>query len=97
MCNKQLAVSGGPPVSACRALPQDTLTPSGLLPPLQSAYRAFHMTETAVLTDILLAIDTGDLSALALLDVSAAFDMVDHEFLIHQLRTSYHLSGLVIQ
>jgi len=42
------------------------LSKSGLLPWLQSAYRAGHSTETAVLevlTDILLAMDDGDLSA----------------------------------
>ena len=46
------------------------LNKSGLLPRLQSAYRAGHSTETAVLkvlSDILLAIDAGDLSALVLL------------------------------
>ena len=56
------------------------LNKSGLLPRLQSAYRAGHLTETAVLkvlSDILLAIDAGDLSALMLLDLSAAFDTVD--------------------
>jgi len=50
---------------------------TGLLPRLQSAYRNNHSTETAVLkvlSDILLVIDAGDLSALALL--SAAFDTV---------------------
>jgi hypothetical protein len=50
-----------------------------LLPDLQSAYRAHHSTETAVLklkvlSDILLAVDSGDLSMLTLLDLSAAFD-----------------------
>ena len=49
---------------------------------LQSAYRAFHSTETAVikvLGDILRALDGGDLAALTLLDLSAAFDSVyDH-------------------
>ena len=52
---------------------------------LRSAYLAGHSTETAVLkvlSDILLAIDAGDLSALVLLDLSAAFDMVDHDILI---------------
>ena len=56
------------------------LNTSGLLPRLQSAYRVGHSTETAmlkVLSDILLAIDAGDLSALVLLDLSAAFDTVE--------------------
>ena len=51
-----------------------------LLPRLQSsAYRAGHWIETAVLkvlSDILLVIDAGNLSALALMDLSAAFDTV---------------------
>jgi hypothetical protein len=61
------------------------LNSTGLLPSLQSAYRANHSTETAVLkvlSDMLLAIDSGDLSALVLLDLSAAFDTVDHEILL---------------
>ena len=60
----------------------DCLRGAGLLPDLQSAYRAFHSTETAVLkvmSDILWAIDNGNLSLLALLDLSSAFDAVDHE------------------
>ena len=43
----------------------DYLRGAGLLPDLQSAYRAFHSTETAVLkvmSDILWAIDNGNLS-----------------------------------
>jgi len=47
-----------------------------LLPDLQSAYRAMHSTETAVLkvlADILLALDSGDLAMLTLLDLSAEF------------------------
>ena len=65
---------------------------------LQSAYRANHSTETAVLkvlSDILRAVDGGDLAALALLDLSAAFDTVDHETLLHRLKQSYGLGGRV--
>jgi len=59
----------------------DYLRGAGLLPDLQSAYRAFHSTETAVLkvmSDILWTIDNSNLSLLALLDLSSAFDTVDH-------------------
>jgi len=51
-----------------------------------------------VLPDILLAIDAGDLSALVLLDLSAAFDVtVDHDIPVRRLRTSYGLSGMVLE
>ena len=74
------------------------LNSNGLLPRLQSAYRAHHSTETAVLkvlSDILLAVDSGDLSALVLLDLSAAFDTVDHGILLRRLDSSYRILGKV--
>ena len=64
----------------------------------QSAYRAQHSTETAVLkvlSDILIAADHGDLSMLTLLDLSAAFDTVDHPILHCRLKTSYGLNSVV--
>jgi hypothetical protein len=64
------------------------LTSNGLMPSLQSAFRANHSTETAVLlvlSDILRALDRGDLASLTLLDLSAAFDTVDHDTVIAQL------------
>ena len=70
-----------------------------LLPDLQSAFRAYHSTETAVLkvlSDILHALDTGDLVLLMLLDLSAAFDTVDHDILIRRLETSYGLDGAAL-
>ena len=76
------------------------LTDNGLLPDLQSAYRAHHSTETAVLKvvgDILLALDSGNLALLSLLDLSAAFDTVDHDTLLRRLQTSYGLDGVVIK
>ena len=56
------------------------------IPSDQSAYHRHHSTYTAltiVVSDILMAADTGDVSALALLDFDAAFDMVDHCHLRH--------------
>ena len=66
---------------------------------LQSAYRAHHSTETAVLkmlADILQALDTGDLAMLTLLDLSAAYETVDHATLLRLLEVSYGLLGLVL-
>ena len=74
------------------------LTVSDLLPDLQSAYRMNHSTETAVLrvlADILRAVDGGDLALLTLLDLSAAFDTVDHATLLRRLQSSYGLGGCV--
>jgi len=55
---------------------------NGLMPRMQSAYRRFHSTETAVtkvFSDLLVAADSGQISALCLLDLTAAFDTVDND------------------
>ena len=57
------------------------LTDNDLHEPLQSAYRTGHSTETALLkvsNDILLALDKRQCVYLVLLDLSAAFDTIDH-------------------
>jgi len=72
---------------------------NGLFPSVQSAYQKCHSTETAmarVLSDILMALDRGDVAALALLDLSAAFDTVDHCRLLRRLRESYGISGAAL-
>jgi len=77
----------------------DYLRAHKLLPDLQSAYRAHHSIETAVLkvlSDILSAADTGSLSMLTLLNLSAAFDTVDHLIFLRRLQTSYGLGGIVL-
>ena len=65
----------------------------GLLPEHQPAYRRCHSTETAmlkVLSDAHVATDAGLLS---LLDLSAAFNTVDHQILVERLRRTYGLSA----
>lgn len=68
-----------------------------LLPSLQSGFRPGHSTETAaiqVLSDILEAVDRGDFAALVLLDLSAAFDTVDHAILLERLRRSFGINDV---
>lgn len=68
-------------------------------PVCQSAYRMFHSTETALLklqNDLLLAMENKKVSALALLDLSAAFDMVDHATLIDRLQNVFGFSGMAL-
>ena len=63
-----------------------------LYSPVQSAYRSHHSTETALLkivNDVLLAVDRGDAVLLALFDLSAAFDTVNHTVLISRLASRF--------
>lgn len=64
--------------------------------PFQSAYRKFHSVETALLriqNDLLLAMDRRQVSALILLDLSAAFDTLDHNILLTRLSSTFGISG----
>jgi hypothetical protein len=66
------------------------------LSPYQSAYRKFHSTETALLritNDILLSCDRQKVTALVLLDLSAAFDTIDHAILLSRLSTTFGITG----
>ena len=65
-----------------------------LFPVYQSAYRAHHSTETALVhlyNDMVLAIDNGDVGALALLDMSAAFNTIDHDIMLDILRRRFNV------
>ena len=60
--------------------------------PNQSAYRRSHSTETAlaaVFSDIISELDRGNLVLLSMLDLSTAFDCVDHDIFLNRLDTSY--------
>ncbi|WP_419586369.1 RNA-directed DNA polymerase, partial [Thiolapillus sp.] len=75
------------------------LTEHKLICPSQSAYRPHHSTETALLkitNDILLALDSGNVSLLTLLDLSAAFDTIDHCILLDRLQHMYGISGTAL-
>ena len=66
----------------------------------QSAYKCGNSTETALLyiqNDILSAQDRGKLTALSLLDLSAAFDTIDHDLLLSRLTEWFGIDGVVLQ
>ena len=64
---------------------------NNLQEPLQSAYKQYCSIETAllkVLNDILHILDKRKGAALLLLELSAAFDTIDHGILLHTLRSA---------
>ena len=69
---------------------------NGLYEKYQSAYRALHSTETALLrvqNDLLQAVDKHGGAILVLLDLSAAFDTIDHKTLLNTLDVSFGIRG----
>ena len=67
-----------------------------MLPTFQSAYRPFHSTQTvavSILNDMITAVDSGPIGALMLLDLSAAFDTVDHSVLLDVLYRRFGITG----
>jgi hypothetical protein len=68
--------------------------------PVQSAYRSKHSTETALLkiqSDILTTLDSGKGVILVLLDLSAAFDTIDHDILVSRLHSRIGVEGPALQ
>ena len=62
----------------------------------QSAYRTGHSTETALLrvfNDITEALDQKCMAILVMLDLSAAFDVIDHEILLKRLEYTYGITA----
>ena len=77
----------------------DHMLRNNLYPELQSAYRKHHSTEIALLkvkNDLLMSMDKGHVTLLVLLDLSAAFDTVDHKILLNRLQSSLRLQGKVL-
>ena len=67
--------------------------------PLQSAYKDKHSTETALIkvqNYILSALDAGSSAVLLMLDLSAAFDTIDHDILLSRLCNVYGITGYAL-
>ena len=65
----------------------------------QSAYKQYHSTETATIrvqNDILRELDDKNCVLLVLLDLSAAFDTIDHMILLESLHSRFGLDGDVL-
>ena len=65
-----------------------------------NAYHTGHSTETAVLkivNDLFLSLSKGNISVLALLDLTSAFDTIDHPILAHRLHTDFGFTDTVLQ
>ena len=76
------------------------LQENNLSNPFQSAYRAGYSNETVLLcivNDILSALDNNNISVLLLLDLSAAFDTIDHQILLSRLNSIFGIQSTTLQ
>ena len=67
---------------------------------MHSAYRECHSTETALVrvqNDILRTLDQGVAAILVLLDLSAAFDTIDHSILLSRMESVLGVKGSALQ
>ena len=72
---------------------------NSLFPVYQSAYRAQHSTETALVhlyNEMVLAVDNGEVGALVLLDMSAAIDTIDHGIMLDVLRRRFNIQDAAL-
>ena len=66
--------------------------------PLQSSYKRHHSTEAALLkvkNDLLCSLDNNKAALIFLLDMSAAFDTVDHDILLDRLESKFGIKHMV--
>jgi len=67
---------------------------------IQTAFNSGYSTETALVrvkNDILMSVNQGNPVILVLLDLSAAFDTVDHNILFSRLKDMFGLLGKVLE
>jgi hypothetical protein len=75
---------------------ENHLSSNSLMDEVQSAYRPHHSTETALVkvqADIAQALDNGLVTILIMLDLSAAFDTIDHKILLTRLEKVFGITG----
>ena len=68
--------------------------------PVQSGYRANHSCETlmvSLMDEVLRIMNNGEVAVLLLLDLSAAFDTIDHHILIQRLLTDFGITDRALQ
>ena len=83
-------------------LPQlnNHMTDNNLHTHCQSGYKRYHSCETLllrVINDVLVSMDNGRCTVLLLLDLSAAFDTVDHVVLLNILYHEIGIRGIVME
>ena len=77
----------------------DHLNENNLMNSFQSAYTKFNSTETTLLAvhdHIIRAMSQQQVTGLCLLDLSAAFDTIDHTILLHRLKSWFGLTDTVL-
>jgi len=66
---------------------------------MQSGFRSGHSTETAlqaILNDVYRSMDGKNLTLLVALDISAAFDALEHDILLRRLERTFGISDLAL-
>ena len=73
---------------------------NSLVNSFQSAFKLGNNTETALwelFKDLLLSLDNGNISIVTFLDLTAAFDTIDHNILLSRLEHVFGLHGTALQ
>ena len=76
------------------------MTDNSVYPEMQSSYRKGHSTETALLrvvNDILMKMNSQEVTLLVMLDLSAAFDNVNHDILLKRLHEELGIADLALR